>query len=73
MASKRKRATPEERAERRERNEATTRLLEERIDYHLMKLKEERGLDRVPTREEFLADYEANLRERIAARGREAS
>jgi len=41
MAKKRKRLTPEERAERKARYDANTRLLEERIAYHEAKSKQE--------------------------------
>jgi hypothetical protein len=71
MKRKKRKLTPEERAELAEheaRSAETDRLLLERIDYHMSKLKEEHGWDRIPTREEFLADYEAKLRKRIAER-----
>ena len=42
MAKRKKRETPEERAEREARWDETTRLLEDRIAYHKAKLAEER-------------------------------
>jgi hypothetical protein len=42
MQRKRKKTTPEERAEREARGEKVTRMLEERIAYHQAKLREER-------------------------------
>ncbi len=42
MARKKRRLSPEERAELDVRYEQTTRLLEERIAYHRAKLEEER-------------------------------
>jgi hypothetical protein len=43
MAKKRRKETPDERAERKARWDRTTRMLEERIAYHEQKLKEERA------------------------------
>jgi hypothetical protein len=42
MKRKRKKMTPEERAEREARSQKVTRMLEERIAYHEAKLEEER-------------------------------
>jgi hypothetical protein len=42
MAKRKKKPTPEERAERERRYNETTRLLEERIAYHRAKIAEER-------------------------------
>ena len=59
---RKKRLTAEERAELDERAERTLRFLDERIEYHLEKIREERGLDRTPTREEITAEVEAKAR-----------
>lgn len=60
MKAKRKR-TPEERAEDRERGERVERMLKERIEYHRRKLLEE---GRTPqTLEERIAYHRAKLAE----------
>ncbi|MGH2921917.1 MAG: hypothetical protein ACRDKU_07630 [Gaiellaceae bacterium] len=46
MAKRKRKETPDERAERQARWDATTRKLEERIAYHKAKLEEERGAKR---------------------------
>ena len=51
----------EERAAADARSEATTRLLQERIRYHLERLRVERGLERTPTIEEITAEVEAKV------------
>jgi hypothetical protein len=62
MAKRKKpKMTPEERAEADARSEATTRFLQARIQYHLEKLRVERGLDRTPTAEEVMRDVEAKV------------
>jgi hypothetical protein len=43
MMKRKKKETPEERAEREARWDRTTRMLEERIAYHEAKLQEERA------------------------------
>jgi hypothetical protein len=53
--------TPEERAEAEARSDATDRFLQERIRYHLEKLRIERGLDRTPTSEEVVREVEAKV------------
>ncbi len=46
------------------RNRKTLRMLQERIDYHTAKLKEEHGPDyRIPTLKERIAHHEAKARE----------
>ena len=59
---RKRRISAEDSAELDARAERTLRLLDERITYHLEKLREERGLDRTPTREEVTAEVEAKIR-----------
>jgi len=66
MPKKRKGLGPEERAEADRRTAETLSLLQERIDFHRAKLKEEHGPDYEPP---TLEEYEAQLRERIRASG----
>jgi hypothetical protein len=61
MAKKKRKLTPEERAEAEARSEATTRLLQKRIQYHLEMLRIERGLDRTPTIDEIMREVEAKV------------
>jgi hypothetical protein len=69
MGKKRKKMTPEERAEHEARYQETMKLLEERIAYHRAKLKEEHGPDyEPPTLEERIAYHEAKLKEERAKR-----
>ena len=69
MAKKRK-WTPDERAEADRRTEETLRVLQERIDYHTAKLKEEHGPDYEPlTLEQYEAKLRREMSERRAAEG----
>jgi hypothetical protein len=62
MAKRKKpKITPEEHAEAEARFEATSRLLQARIQYHLEMLRIERGLDRTPTIEEVVREVEAKV------------
>jgi hypothetical protein len=61
MAKRKRKITPEEHAEAEARFEATNRLLQARIRYHLEKLRVERGLDRTPTIEEVVREVEAKV------------
>jgi hypothetical protein len=68
MTRKRKKMTPEERAERDARSEKVTRMLEERIAYHESKLGKERGsgagAERKTLTPKERADWEARSEER---------
>lgn len=61
MAKRKRKITPEEYAEAEARSEATNRLLRARIEYHLEKLRIERGLDRTPSIDEVVREVEARV------------
>ena len=70
MARKKRRLTPEERADAERRAQETLSLLQERIDYHRAKLKEERGPDYEPP---TLEEHAARLHEESERAGRESA
>jgi hypothetical protein len=61
MARKKRKISPEERAEAEARSAATDRLLQARIRYHLEMIRIERGLDHTPTIDEIVRDVEAKI------------
>lgn len=67
MAKKKRKITPEEHAEAEARSEATMRFLQARIEYHLEKLRVERGLERTPTADEIMREVEAKVARAVDA------